>query len=154
MSGSSPYRRATKAPNAPTGGIYSNVTMISVPCLSGAGLKRTEPALSISEPGLDSHARYSLGVSLTMAASHSAVVPAGDLATQCDSVGEVSLTEIRWRAKKGKFSRRRQKRNRSSGLRLMVTHLMTRRARFFSRAMPLLRTGLVVAKESSFILPA
>src|SRR5687767_9430651 len=150
MSGSSPYRRATKAPNAPTGGIYSNVTMISVPCLFGAGLKRTEPALSISEPGLDSQARYSFGVSLTIVASHSAVVPAGDFATQCDSVGEVSLTEIRCRAKNGRFSNRRQKRNKSSWLRLMVTHLMTLRARFFSRPSPRLRAVDTVPFFDSF----
>src|SRR3954464_2958788 len=98
------------APSAPTGGMYSRVTMTSVPWPAGAGRKRTEPALSISEPGHDSQAMYSFGVSLTIVASHSAVVPAGDLATQWDWVGESSLTEIRWRAKNGRFSRRRQKR--------------------------------------------
>ena len=93
---------------------------------------------------------YSLGVSLTITASHSAVVPAGDLATQCDSVGEVSLTEMRCRAKNGRFSKRRQNRYKSSAPRLIVTHLMTRRARFFSIAIPLLRAGVTRAPGSCF----
>src|SRR4051794_20287663 len=60
-----------------------------------------------------------------MMASHSTVFPAGDFATQCERSPEFSVTETRWLANRGRFSKRRQKWNNSPGVLLIVTALTT-----------------------------
>ncbi len=79
-----------------------------MPWSAGAWTNRTVPELSIFEPSIERHEIRSPGTSSVISASHSAVIPIGPCAFQCERFGAVERTSSRWAMKSGKLSKLRQ----------------------------------------------
>src|SRR5579884_327676 len=122
-SGSCPSIDATSEPNFPAGGAYWSVTITSVPGPSPARWNRTEPAFSTSDPLRERHPINSFSTSLMISASHSTFGPpiGSGFTVQCDRRSLRASTDSRWLMIRGKFSRFRQNRYSSSGLRSTET---------------------------------
>ena len=72
-------------------------------------MNRTVPELRMSSSvPIDCQEISSLGRSSVISASHSTVLPAGALATQCERCDPVVSTIPRWYMNRGRFSKSRQ----------------------------------------------
>jgi hypothetical protein len=80
-----------------------------VPRFPGAGLNVTEPEFPTLDPSTERQAIRWLGMSSTISASQSTVVPAGALAVQCERPSPAGSADSRWFMKLGRLAKSRQK---------------------------------------------
>jgi hypothetical protein len=73
-------------------------------------VNQTAPELLTLEPSSERQAMRSLGLSSTISASQSTVVPAGALAVQWDRPSPDTSTDSRWLMKLGRLVKSRQNR--------------------------------------------